>query len=149
MFFKIGVLKNFRKFHRKTPVLEPQTCNFIQKRFQHMCFPVKFAKFLRTSSLQNTSGSCFWTIKKEKLNLVMFWILWGKIKPHEKYQPDWSTVTFWKITILQLPNTSFWRYFPNDHTNTNTLDPVIEYIISTKTLNLLITLFVFHWHNTR
>ena len=25
-----------------------QVCNFIKKRFQHRCFPVKFAKFLRT-----------------------------------------------------------------------------------------------------
>ena len=26
-----------------------QTCNFIKKRFQHRCFPAKFAKFLRTT----------------------------------------------------------------------------------------------------
>ena len=33
MFFKIGVL---------------QVCNFIKKRLQHRCFPVKLAKFLKT-----------------------------------------------------------------------------------------------------
>ena len=33
MFFKISV----------------QACNFIKKRFQHSCSPVKFAKFLRTA----------------------------------------------------------------------------------------------------
>ena len=46
----------FRQFHRKTPVLESRfnkvaglkACNFIKKRFQHSCFPVKFAKFIRT-----------------------------------------------------------------------------------------------------
>ena len=36
-----------------------KTCNFIKKRLQHMCFHVKFAKFLRTSLLQNTSGGYF------------------------------------------------------------------------------------------
>ena len=38
----------------KTPVLEPlfnkvtgsQACNFVKKRFQHRCFPVKFGKFI-------------------------------------------------------------------------------------------------------
>ena len=30
----------------RTPVLDP-ACNFIKKRLQHRCFPVKFAKFLR------------------------------------------------------------------------------------------------------
>ena len=47
---------NFCKFHRKTLVLESpfnkvtgfQASNFIKKRLQHRCFPVKFAKFLRT-----------------------------------------------------------------------------------------------------
>ena len=27
-----------------------------------MCFPVNFAKFLRTPFLRNTSGSCFWKV---------------------------------------------------------------------------------------
>ena len=47
--------KKFHKFHRKALVLEPlfnkvagfQTYNFIKKRLQHRCFPMKFAKFLR------------------------------------------------------------------------------------------------------
>ena len=30
-----------------------QTCNFIKKILQHWCFPMKFAEFLRTSSLKN------------------------------------------------------------------------------------------------
>ena len=37
-----------------------QACNFIKKRLQHRCFSVKFAKSLRASFLQNTSGDCFW-----------------------------------------------------------------------------------------
>ena len=46
----------FRKFHRKTPLLEsvfkkvadPQACNFVKKRLHHRCYLVKSAKFLRT-----------------------------------------------------------------------------------------------------
>ena len=36
-----------------------KTGNFIIKKLQHRCFPVKFAKFLRTSFLQNTSDGYF------------------------------------------------------------------------------------------
>ena len=32
-----------------------QACNFIKKRVQHRCFPMKFTKSLRTPFLQNTS----------------------------------------------------------------------------------------------
>ena len=61
MFCKKRCSKNFRKFHRKTPVLESlfnnvagvQAWNFIKKILLHWCFPIKFAKRLRTSILQN------------------------------------------------------------------------------------------------
>ena len=62
-----GCSYKFCKLHRKTPVLEPlfikvlglKAWNFIKKRLQHRCFPVKSVKFLRTPLLQNTSGGCF------------------------------------------------------------------------------------------
>ena len=54
MFFKIGVLKNFTN-SQETSELESNfsniaglTCNFMKKRLQHRCFPVKFASFLST-----------------------------------------------------------------------------------------------------
>ena len=50
MFRKKRCSLKFRKFHRKTPVLESL---FIKKRLQLRCFPVKFAKFLRTPILKN------------------------------------------------------------------------------------------------
>ena len=34
--------------------------NSIKKKLQHRCFPVKFAKFLRTTFLQKSSSGCFW-----------------------------------------------------------------------------------------
>ena len=51
VFCRKGVFKNFANFtgkHLCWSLL--QACNFIKKRLQHWCFPVKFAKFLRTSA---------------------------------------------------------------------------------------------------
>ena len=66
---KKAVLKNFAIFTGKKPVLELeslfnkvaglQACNFIKKRLEHRCFPVNFAKFLRTLILKRICGVCF------------------------------------------------------------------------------------------
>ena len=60
---KKGVLRNFAKFtgkhlcqsvfFNKVAGLRPAT--LLKKRLWYRCFPVKFAKFLRTPFLQNTS----------------------------------------------------------------------------------------------
>ena len=50
-----------RKYHRKIPVLESvfnkvaglRAYNFIAKKLQHRCFPVKFAKIFRIPILKN------------------------------------------------------------------------------------------------
>ena len=62
---KKGVLRNFTKctgkhlcqslFFNKVKGLRPAT--LFKKRLRHRCFPVNFAKFLRTSFLQNTPAS--------------------------------------------------------------------------------------------
>ena len=44
-FCKKGVLKNFEKIHRKTPV--PESHFLLKKRLWHRYFPVNFGKFLR------------------------------------------------------------------------------------------------------
>ena len=62
-----GVLKNFAKFNRKylrqcfsfNKVAGLKTTTLLIKWLWHRCFPVNFAKLLRTSFLQNTSGGCF------------------------------------------------------------------------------------------
>ena len=63
VFCKKGVLRNFAKFtgkhlcqsliFNKVAGLRPAT--LLKKRLWHRCFPVNFAKFLRTPFLQNTS----------------------------------------------------------------------------------------------
>ena len=53
VFYDKGVLINFAKFTGKhvseslLVMLQLQACNFIEKRFWHRCFPVKFVKLLR------------------------------------------------------------------------------------------------------
>ena len=61
MFFGTGALENFAMLEfLLNKVAGLQVCNFIKKRLQNRCFSVKFAKLLRASFLQNTSGGCFW-----------------------------------------------------------------------------------------
>ena len=55
VFRKKGVLRSFTKFTGR--YLRPAT--LLKKRLWHRCFPVNFAKFLKTPFLQNTSGDCF------------------------------------------------------------------------------------------
>ena len=52
VFCKKRCSQKFRKFRRKTPMLEGLQA-LLKKRLQHRYFPVKFAKFLRTSMLKN------------------------------------------------------------------------------------------------
>ena len=44
-------------------------CNFIKKRFQPRCFPVKFAKFLRTPILKNICERIPLQVLLNRLNL--------------------------------------------------------------------------------
>ena len=67
MFHKIGVLKNFAIFTGKqlrsslccNKVAGLRLANLLKKRLWHRCFPVNFAKFLRTAFSQNTSERLF------------------------------------------------------------------------------------------
>ena len=53
-FVKKGDLKNFANFTGKHQCWSLfLDCNFIKKRLQHRCFPMKFAKFLRIPILKN------------------------------------------------------------------------------------------------
>ena len=62
MFCRKKCFQKFRKFHWKTTVMESlfnkgaKAYNFIKERLQHRYFPVKFAKFLKTSILMNPSS---------------------------------------------------------------------------------------------
>ena len=61
---KKGIPRNFSKFAGKhlcqslfiNKVAGLTRTTLLKKRLWHRCFPVNFAKFLRTPFLQNTSG---------------------------------------------------------------------------------------------
>ena len=61
---KKGVLRNFAKFTEKhmcqrlffNKVAGLRPANLLKKSLWHKCFPVNFAKFLRSPFFQNTSG---------------------------------------------------------------------------------------------
>ena len=56
VFYKKRVLKTFSK-PESLFLIKLQASGY--KRLQHRCFPVNFAKFLKTLVIQNTSGGCF------------------------------------------------------------------------------------------
>ena len=53
------VFLKFRYIHSKTSVLESLFNKVAELCYQHRCFPVNIANFLRTAFLQNTSSGCF------------------------------------------------------------------------------------------
>ena len=62
---KIGVLRHFANFtwkHLCWSFFLIETFYFLlEKRLQHRCFPVEFAKFLRTTNLKS-GNDCFWIL---------------------------------------------------------------------------------------
>ena len=49
-------------------VTSPRLATLFKKRIWHRCFPVNFAKFLRTPSfMERLSGGCFWNFYKVRL----------------------------------------------------------------------------------
>ena len=57
--YKKGVLRNFTKL-----CLSPAT--LLKKRLWHRCFPLDFAKFVRTPFLQNNSGRLLLSLLERK-----------------------------------------------------------------------------------
>ena len=82
-----GVLRNFAKFTGKHLCQsfffnKVEACNFVKKETWHSCFPVHFAKFLRTPSLQSTSGRLLLNVAMNNPNMTFFATLkqcWCKI----------------------------------------------------------------------
>ena len=105
------------KFYRKTPASESifnkvaalKACNFIKKRLQHRCFPVKFAKFLRTPTLKNICERLFPTavnlkyIWKKYTNVEYFKILIEEVHKNETTRITRSSgiyVTLYLIIVV-------------------------------------------------
>ena len=86
-----GVLKNIVKFTGKhvckslflNKFAGRKPATLLKKRLWHRCFPVNFAKFLRTPfcsvKIQNNSGGCFCNKGDSSLNqnlMNLIWLQW-------------------------------------------------------------------------
>ena len=74
---KKGVLKSFANFTRKhlcwslfSKVAGLKACEFIKRRLQHRCFPMKFTKFLRTPILKTICGRLLLDLEKKVSVLI-------------------------------------------------------------------------------
>ena len=75
-FCKKRCSQKFPKIHRKNlcqslvfnKVAGPRPATLLKKRLWHSCFPVNFAKFLRTPFLQNTSGRLLLASENKRSN---------------------------------------------------------------------------------
>ena len=80
VFCKKGVLGNFTKFTGRhlcislflNEVAGLRSATLLKKRLSHRSFPVNFAKFLRTSFLQNTSGRLLLSQKTQFQNTLTY-----------------------------------------------------------------------------
>ena len=100
-----GVLRNFAKLTGKylfqvlffSKVAGLMSATLLKKRLWHRCFPVNFAKFLRTSFSQNTSG---------RLLLILLTDIWycttHKEKLYKYYEIASSEDSCDKITTTKL-----------------------------------------------
>ena len=104
----------FRKIHRKTPVSEsffykvagwPVT--LIKKRLWHRCFPMTFAKFLRTPISQNTSERLLLKIKnitgvqKIQFALHIFNQMQNTTRQIQSYKLGWFAFLFIKLSVCE------------------------------------------------
>ena len=138
MFYKIVVLENFAKLTGKhlswsVFLIKLKAFNFNKKTLQHRCFPVNFAKFLRTPCSQKTlpdDYSCIFIIivfiymcgeyTSKKVGEVIFfkwglnhihaisgWDLFMQYKHFKKFTRQWKHIT----TISKTMKTLFFLFF--------------------------------------
>ena len=126
MFFKIGVLKNFGTFTRKylcwsLLLIKLQAWRtIIKKKLQRRCFPVKFAKFLKTPFLT------------EHLQ----WLLQSKvtIQPHHrKYVSCKVRKIYFPIIFFQSSGSTFMtNFFSSLHDEKSNFSAavIVQYVLS-------------------
>ena len=95
--------KKFRKFHKKTSVLDSLfnkvvLLNFIKKRLQHRCFLVKLAKFVRTSFFAEPLH-CFWGVQATSLKFTAKHLQWTPISVFKDFIVEYiKTIPSWVLS---------------------------------------------------
>ena len=88
-------------FFDKVAGLRPAT--LLKKRLWHRCSPVNFVKFLRTPSLKNNSGGCFYisvSLKRVYTSLDYEHVFCENIKYSQKN--TCHGVPFFKVAVIGL-----------------------------------------------
>ena len=109
-----GFPRNFTKFTRKhlcqslffSNVAGLRPATLLKKRLWHKCFPVNFAKFLRASFLQNTSGRLF--MKWNKTKCLPLLITFSSLSDINTTLKIGMTVTWSFILRYVIAITSLW-----------------------------------------
>ena len=148
VFCKEGVLRNFAKFTGKplsqslffnnVAGLRPAT--LLKKRLWDRCFPVNFAKCLRTPFLQNTSSGCFWRVTLRYWGLDLF----GNVLEFVIYVIILTLILNWRFVVWSckwfktVKNNVFWDIF-----TFNTLITVINQLIVQRFRIFLTTIWLY------
>ena len=113
VFCKKDVLKNFAKSTGKrlcqslffNRVVGLRSATLLKKKLWHRCFPVNFAKFLRTPFVHKTSGQLLiWTTASETSNTKYLELIKRRSKVQEK-----------NMSCERALNFDQWKTFPENH----------------------------------
>ena len=92
----------------------------LRKRLWHKCFPVNFAKFLRTPFLQNTSGRLLLRNEASGEDLKIFGSLTSLMHTIEAYLLPWLLLKYFISNNLACKS----MLIPNLRVSTTVLNPV-------------------------
>ena len=113
LFYKKGVVRNFAKCTGKhlcqshfLNKVGSRPATLLKQRLCHRCFPVNFAKFLRTFFLQNTSGRL--RLKRKKMSLLSILITFFlSMNCKKKKTEDIYLLGFYQLQTLHLLQKSY------------------------------------------
>ena len=103
-----GILINFAKFTGKH-LCQSLFFDLLKKRLWHRCFPVNFAKFLRTPFLQNTSGLLLLYKKQSPLTFNIYWTL-QIIKLNKKMKLLFLFNIYFHVNLLNIKGSSLFSF---------------------------------------
>ena len=110
MFCKKRCSQKFCKIHRKTPVAESlfyKSCTsatLLKKRLGHKCFPVNFAKFLKTPFWRNTSGLLLLLIRRRSQSSWKWYVTWTDLEiwPMKPFSEYYKPIRVWLWFVYKI-----------------------------------------------
>ena len=143
VFCKKDVLKNFAKSTGKrlcqslffNRVVGLRSATLLKKKLWHRCFPVNFAKFLRTPFVQKTSGQLLiWTTASETSNTKYLELIKRRSKVQEKNMSCKRALNFdqWKKFSKTYKSMRVWLWLVYKFTKNCQIYRLFSALIQTK-----------------